>query len=564
MHRLINLRPAALFAGLFLILLSPLAQAQSDDAAWFGVDSLNSGLASAPEALDRSTPRATMEALLRSAPDGAGDHWRAHLLNLSDIPAEEQALRGSRLADQLVTVIERRAVLDWGQILDRPDAMDARQTSSSATAGMKRRSLLVWEIELDGIPAAIRLNRIKPAQGDPVWVVSRQTVQKIPALYDAHGPLRYEELMPDALREHAFWRLMWWEVIGLPLLALLAALAGQGTAVLLRRLGRHATRRITTAAFRAARMPLVLAAVALTLAVGTQTFFVFSGRLNSVMTPLIAAGFVTAALMLIVNVIEVILDQITGFDELDLTRQQFDEARTRATRIAAVRRILVIIVFLFGFGIVLASANLFRTYGFSLLASAGVLTLILGYAARTILTNILASLQIALNQSARIGDRVVYKEALCHVERINFTYVQLRDWDGTRLVVPVSEFASTTFENWTLKEPEMLRVLRFKLSPDADIDRMREVFEAVLDELDPADLDDRDKSAVRVTGQDAFGVDVWFMVPCRDPNSSWDVACLAREALVRRLSRLEEEEDVTVFPQATLAADPDSPDPAAA
>ncbi|MGP6085339.1 mechanosensitive ion channel family protein [Antarctobacter jejuensis] len=568
MHRLTKSRPAPLLLGLCLLLLAAIAplsaQAQSDDAPWFEVDSLNSGLGPAPASIDRSTPRATMESLLRIPTDGPVSASRAHLLDLSDIPPEDQTTRGAFLAEQLVSVIHRRAVLDWGQILDRPDALDARQTSNSATAGMKRRSLLVWEIELDGIPAAIRLNRIKPAGGDPVWVVSRQTVQKIPALYDAYGPSGYEEHLPDVLRQTAFWRLMWWEVIGLPLLALLAALAGQGTAVALRRVGRHATRRITTAAFRAARMPLVLVAVALTLAVGTQTIFVFSGRLNSVLTPLIAAGFVTAALMLIVNVIEVILDQITGFDEMDLTRQQFDEARTRATRIAALRRILVIIVFLFGFGIVLASANLFRTYGFSLLASAGVLTLILGYAARTILTNILASLQIALNQSARIGDRVVYKEALCHVERINFTYVQLRDWDGTRLVVPVSEFASTTFENWTLKEPEMLRVLRFKLAPDTDIDKMRAVFEEVLDELDQAELDDREKSAVRVTGQDAFGIDVWFMVPCRDPNTSWDVACLAREALLSRLSRMEEEEEVTLFPQASLAAEAVSPDPAAA
>lgn len=553
----------SLFLSLWLLLPATLASAQSDDP-WFEVDALNPGLAAAPDWLDRSTPRATMESLLRSARTDPEALSRAHLLDLSDLDPQEQPASGPRLARELVTVIERRAVLDWGQILDRPDALNARQTSSSATAGMKRRSLLVWEIELDGIPVAIRLDRIKPADGDPVWVISRQTVQKIPALYEAYGPSRYERLLPDSLREHAFWRLMWWEVFGLPLLALLAALAGQGTAVTLRRVGRHATRRITTAAFRAARTPMVLAAVALVLAIGTQTVFVFSGRLNTVLTPLIAACFVTAALMLIVNVVEVILDQITGFDEMDLTRQQFDEARTRATRIAAVRRILVIIVFLFGFGIVLASANLFRTYGFSLLASAGALTLILGYAARTILTNILASLQIALNQSARIGDRVVYRDALCHVERINFTYVQLRDWDGTRLVVPVSEFASTTFENWTLKEPEMLRVLKFKLAPEVDIDRLRDCFEEVLDTLDQADLDDLDKSAVRVTGQDAFGIDVWFMVPCRDPNSSWDTACLAREALIAHLARIEKEDRVAIFPDVAPPVDPNPPKSAAA
>ncbi|WHZ33295.1 mechanosensitive ion channel family protein [Sagittula sp. MA-2] len=475
-----------------------------------------------------------------------------HLLNLNDLEPEVQRSAGDRLARDLGTVIARRVIVDWSQIIDRPDGLDALETSNAATAGMPRRSLLLWEIDLDGVPSAIRLERVKPEGADPVWVISARTVRNIAPLYAAYGPTGFEKWLPDALREPAFWRLMWWEVLGVPLLIFLAGLSGWAMSRALRRIGRLASHRVTSAIFRSARIPLLIATVALVLSVGMQTIFVFSGRLNSVLSPLVAAGFVTAALMLIVNVIEVILDEITGFEQMDLTRQQFDETRTRATRIAAVRRLLVIVVFLFGFGIVLSSANLFRTYGFSLLASAGVLTLILGFAARTILANILSSLQIALNQSARIGDRVVYKGALCHVERINFTYVQLHSWDGTRLVVPVNEFTSTTFENWTLKEPEMLRVLKFKLAPSVDIDRLRTCLGEVLDELDPEELDDRDKASVSVTGQDAFGIDVWFMVPCRDPNTSWDVACTARERLVARLARIEEE-GTTVFPEVPSA-----------
>ncbi|MGR3392533.1 mechanosensitive ion channel family protein [Sagittula sp.] len=542
-------------AALWLLLHGGLAHAQSP-SPWFEVESLNDGLGPAPDWIDRSTPRATMELLMRAGQrsdtpaDAPGQ--LGHLLNLNDLEPEVQRAAGDRLARDLGTVIARRVIVDWSQIIDRPDGLDALETSNAATAGMPRRSLLLWEIDLDGVPSAIRLERVKPEGADPVWVISARTVRNIAPLYAAYGPTGFEKWLPDALREPAFWRLMWWEVLGVPLLIFLAGLSGWAMSRALRRIGRLASHRVTSAIFRSARIPLLIATVALVLSVGMQTIFVFSGRLNSVLSPLVAAGFVTAALMLIVNVIEVILDEITGFEQMDLTRQQFDETRTRATRIAAVRRLLVIVVFLFGFGIVLSSANLFRTYGFSLLASAGVLTLILGFAARTILANILSSLQIALNQSARIGDRVVYKGALCHVERINFTYVQLHSWDGTRLVVPVNEFTSTTFENWTLKEPEMLRVLKFKLAPSVDIDRLRTCLGEVLDELDPEELDDRDKASVSVTGQDAFGIDVWFMVPCRDPNTSWDVACTARERLVARLARIEEE-GATVFPEVPSA-----------
>ena len=115
-----------------------------------------------------------------------------------------------------------------------------------------------------------------------------------------------------------------------------------------------------------------------------------------------------------------------------------------------------------GLGVLLHELHLFRTVGLSLLASAGVIGLVLGFAAREVLGNILASLQIALNRSARIGDQVIFDDRWCTVERIHFTYVQLRIWTGNRYVVPVAHFVSEPFENLTMVEPEMMRVVVLK------------------------------------------------------------------------------------------------------
>ncbi|WP_145976958.1 mechanosensitive ion channel family protein, partial [Leisingera aquaemixtae] len=177
------------------------------------------------------------------------------------------------------------------------------------------------------------------------------------------------------------------------------------------------------------------------------------------------------------------------------------------------------------------------------------LTLILGFAARRVLGNIIASLQIALNQSAKIGDRIVYNDYLCHVERINFTYVQLRDWDGTRLIVPVEEFISTPFENWTMKEPKMLRIIKLKCAHNADVDALREAFDDIVSELDKDELGDPDDAKVRVAGQDVFGKDVWFALPCADPNTSWDAACKAREMIIAAGNRIAEERGIDIFPE---------------
>ncbi|MDW3183770.1 MAG: mechanosensitive ion channel [Roseobacter sp.] len=227
--------------------------------------------------------------------------------------------------------------------------------------------------------------------------------------------------------------------------------------------------------------------------------------------------------------------------------------RTVATRVAAARRALVVAVVLIGGGVFLSQTNVFQNLGLTLLGTAGALTLVLGFAARQVLGNIMASMQIALNQSARIGDRIVYKDYLCHVERINFTYVQLRDWDGTRLVVPVDEFISTPFENWTMQEPEMLRIIKLKCAHQADVDQLRTIFDRVVASLDPEELGDLDDAKVRVAGQDALGKDVWFALPCADPNTSWDMACKAREKLIAEATDLEKSQNIDIFPEARLS-----------
>ena len=107
---------------------------------WFEIERLNEGLGAPPDGLDRSTPQSTLEELIdRSA---AGDFdAAAHLLNLNDIDAASQADRGPDLARKLQVVMQRKVVIDWAGLLERPDALDANATSDSAVAGQARRSI---------------------------------------------------------------------------------------------------------------------------------------------------------------------------------------------------------------------------------------------------------------------------------------------------------------------------------------------------------------------------------------------------------------------------------------
>ncbi|MCK0167037.1 mechanosensitive ion channel family protein [Jannaschia sp. S6380] len=548
----------ALFAlALAASLVAGLVTAAEAEDPFFELGALNAGLDDPPDRIDRRTPRAAIVSLLRAAKDG---DWAAaaHLLELTDIPEAEQSVTGPVLAAQLHAIIDRKALLDWGRLNARPDALQITGGKTDAQAGEPRRSLLLRELPLDYAPASVRLNRIKAGDADPVWVFPRETVADLPDLYRVYGPSRLEKLLPAPMRDDAFWGLMWWELIGVPLLLVAAGMLAWALHRSLRAIGRHATHPMTAAIFRAVRTPVMVAGVTTLVWYVTRHVFVFSGNIDILISPLIAIGFVTALLMLIVNVVEVALDTlIAPGEDVDLTRAEQAESRTLATRLNAAKRILVVVVFFIGAGVVLSTANFFQGIGLSLLASAGALTLILGFAARDVLGNIMASLQIALNQSARVGDRVVYKGELCHVERIHLTFVQLRDWDGTRLVVPVEEFVSETFSNWSLQDPAMLRILKFKLDPRADIDALREAFREILEEVSASDLGaqlgDLEDASVNVAGQDVFGIDVWFSTPCTDPNTSWEVACTVRERLVARATEIEKSREDPIFPTAVAA-----------
>lgn len=536
--------------GLIAILFIFVAGACFAQNAFYEIDELNAGLPDVPRTVDRSTPHGLLSSFLDLSEAGEFDE-AAFALNLNQVDASDQSTFGPLLANELYEIVDRMVVLDWSSLLDRPDALDAQATSDSAVAGQVRRSLLLGTIELNNRPYPIYIDRVKPGSADPVWVFSEQSVAQVPKLHDAFGPSELERALPDWARTDALWNLKWWEVLLLPLTLLIALLVGAVAYRALQRMAKLAGSTFVADILVAARLPLVLVAVTTVVSISSG-LFIFSGVINTLLFPLIALGYVVASLIFVMAVVDRLIDELVDLDDESLKTAGNDRDREMATKVSMLRRALIVVIFLVGFGIVLAESGVFRTFGFSLLASAGAITLILGFAAREVLSNIMSSMQIALNQSARIGDKVVYKDHLCTVERINFTYVLLRVWTGVRLVVPVTEFVSETFENWTLREPMLMRLVTLRVSHGANVDQLRDVFFEVLASVNQDDLGDEDDHKAAVTDHDVFGQEVTFCVSCSNPNTSWALSCEVRERLIARLQTLESNGS-TIFPDANPA-----------
>jgi small-conductance mechanosensitive channel len=140
----------------------------------------------------------------------------------------------------------------------------------------------------------------------------------------------------------------------------------------------------------------------------------------------------------------------------DLSAEDNLRARQVRTRVLLLRRVLVILISFVGLALLLMQVPGFRTVGTGLLASAGVLGIIVGVAAQRPISNLLAGVQIALTQPIRVDDVVIVEDEWGWIEEITLSYVVVRVWDLRRLVLPISYFLEKPFQNWTRTSSSIL------------------------------------------------------------------------------------------------------------
>jgi small-conductance mechanosensitive channel len=352
-------------------------------------------------------------------------------------------------------------------------------------------------------------------------------VGNIDALYELYGPGWVKDYLPPEWQRQGWLSLERWEFVALPLLTMAAVLVFLMLRLLFRALVRLSPWEWARRACRAACAPLALLAAAGLLYYATLTLVTFSAPITTVLNPALIAGMVIAVTVTLVRAIDALIAAVTEHLVGDTSKELDQHQRQLFTTIYAARRTVLIVAFLAGLGFFLMQLDMFGSLGVSLLASAGVLTVILGIAAQPVLGNIMASLQIALTQPIRIGDAVQYEGNWAYVEAIFYTFVRLRTWDDRRLVVPVQYFVSKPFENWSVVEKKMTRVFPLTLDPCADVDELRQAYLAIARADDDVMPDEMLK--VLVIDQDHNGMQVRFYCTAKDASTAWNMHCRLRE-----------------------------------
>ncbi|MHB2029362.1 MAG: mechanosensitive ion channel family protein [Acidimicrobiales bacterium] len=242
-------------------------------------------------------------------------------------------------------------------------------------------------------------------------------------------------------------------------------------------------------------------------------------------------------------------------------------ARRVQTQLHVLRRFVAVVIVIVAISVILLSFSAVRGAGAGLLASAGLVGIVVGIVAQNSITNMIAGIQIAISQPIRIDDVVVIQGHWGRVEEINLNYVVVRVWDLRRLIIPVSVLVTEPFENWTRNNADILEWVHLELDYRAPIPALRERFLSILH--DSPNWDGA-VSNLLVTGAGPSTIQVRALMSARDSASGWDLQCAVREQLIDFLQaeypeslpriRLEQSDlGVTTSESSALQSRPEEP-----
>ena len=210
------------------------------------------------------------------------------------------------------------------------------------------------------------------------------------------------------------------------------------------------------------------------------------------------------------------------------------QARGALTRARVLTRVINLLVMLIGVALALMSIPGVRRIGTSLLASAGIAGVVVGFAARPVLSNLLAGLQIALTEPIRINDVLIVQGEWGRVEEITGTYVVFRIWDDRRLILPLQWFIEHPFENWTRTSASLLVTVFLWVDYGMPVQALRDELKRVC-ASDP-DWDGR-HALVHVTESNDQALQVRLLMSAANSARAWELRCRVREAMVSYLQR---------------------------
>ena len=340
-----------------------------------------------------------------------------------------------------------------------------------------------------------------------------------------------EAALLSSLRDALYWAPEWaFSVALLVLAALLALIVHRIIVIALRRAfgERHPYLR---SLFRRANGPLALALIAFALAIVLQSA-PFDPVVSTALARILLLAFIVLAGWIAHIAVETTSTLYLRRFETGSTDNLL--ARKHVTQVRILKRAVHTLIVVITLSAALMTFEPVRQYGVSLFASAGVAGLVVGLAARPVLSNLFAGVQLAMTQPVRLDDQVVVENESGRIEEITSTYVVIRLWDLRRMIVPLSYFIERPFQNWSRESTNLIGAVLLHVDYTAPVERIRSTLTEI---VNASKLWDGQVAKLQVTDAKESSVELRVLVSARSSADAFELRCEVREKLIEFLQR---------------------------
>jgi small-conductance mechanosensitive channel len=252
-------------------------------------------------------------------------------------------------------------------------------------------------------------------------------------------------------------------------------------------------------------------------------------------SPALAEVVQNATSVALIGVIAVILLQIVNAVAAFVLKQHrmdvSDNLQARAihTQVVVLRKVAATTIGVFTLASMLMVFDSVRQFGASILASAGIAGIVIGFAAQRSIATLLAGFQIAMTQPIRVDDVVIVENEWGRVEDITLTYVVVRIWDLRRLIVPINYFIEQPFQNWTRTSADILGTVLLSVDYSIPVDALREELTRI---LTASPSWDGKVNVLQVTEAREHSIEIRALASAADASLAWTLRCEIRERLI--------------------------------
>jgi len=256
------------------------------------------------------------------------------------------------------------------------------------------------------------------------------------------------------------------------------------------------------------------------------------GEREAIISDILNISLIATFAWLLVSTVNIIRASMLGRYEIDVADNL--HARKVHTQFRLLGNILKFVIVVIAIGLALMTFDGIRKFGVSLLASAGIAGIILGFAAQKLIATVLAGLQLAISQPIRLDDVVIVEGEWGKVEEMTLTYVVIAIWDKRRLVVPSTYFIEKPFQNWTRVSSDLLGTVFIHTDYRFPVDALREELKRVVEE---SKLWDQKVAIIQVTEANQKTMEMRVLVSSKDAPTGWDLRVEVREKLIAFIQR---------------------------